>query len=415
MWTNWLTKIRNASTPGRSMMKLLKKIIQKIIPLRASVYEKSRVEMLAEIRQLQKDNKKQQAFNTKLLKRLETADKQNKSIIQKTEESAYILTEFRKEFAVHNSKLQVADNKLNNLDSKIAFIVKQNTKDYDYYISLHPSKYEEALREWFYRKTGEILDLENPKTYNQKIQWLKLKDNNPLKGVLSDKYLAREWVAQKIGDKHLVPLYGVWDNFDEIDFAKLPEKFVLKATHGCAMNIVVKDKSLFDIEEARAKFSDWTNTHFAFRNGLELHYNDTAPRIIAEEYIENFDGELYDYKVFCFNGKAKYSEFMSGRFEDEGSKRTFYDTEWNLQPFTSLAPQYNAKIEKPEKLDLMINLAETLSEGFPHVRVDFYIPNTGELLFGEMTFTPASGACKWDPPKYNAILGDMIDLTKATR
>jgi hypothetical protein len=390
-------------------MSFLKNLIRKIIPLRASVFEKSRLEMLSEIKQLQKDNKKQQAFNAKLLKKLETENKQNKRIIDTTEALASSLATFQRESSAHSSEIKKS---LHDLTNNVAFIVKQNTKDYDYYISLHPSKYEEALREWFYRKTGEILDLENPKTYNQKIQWMKLKYNNPLRGELSDKYLVREWVAKKIGNEYLVPFYGVWDKFDEIDFAKLPEKFVLKATHGCAWNVIVADKSTFDIEETREKFDIWLQSHYEFSYGLELHYKDTAPRIIAEEYMENLEGDLYDYKVFCFNGKAKYVMFLSERAK--GLKMAFYDTEWNLQPFTYSYPRNEENVERPEKLDLMIELAEKLSKGFPHVRVDFYILNTGEIRFGEMTFSSASGACKWNPPEYNEILGDMIELPEVS-
>lgn len=183
---------------------------------------------------------------------------------------------------------------------------------YLYYKGLHPDQYASALADWYYDiHDWKRLDLENPKTYNEKMQWLKLYDSIPMKTRLADKYLVREWVIEKIGEEYLVTLLGVWDNFDEIDFDKLPDKFALKANHGCDWNIIVTDKSKFDKEDARRKFKSWLGINFAFRNGLELHYLNIPPKIIAEEYLEDIN--LYDYKFMCFNGEVKFLWVVSDR------------------------------------------------------------------------------------------------------
>lgn len=284
----------------------------------------------------------------------------------------------------------------------------QVKKDYEYYKNLPSERYAEELCEWFKRVTRDTLDLDNPKTFNEKIQWMKLYDSTPLKTQLADKYLVREWVKEKIGEEYLIPLLGVWDTFDEIDFDQLPDSFVLKANHGCGWNIIVKDKSIFDVEEAKRRFDLWMSTNFAFRAGFELHYMNIKPRIIAEEYLENGNNDLYDYKVFCFGGVAYSVMFLSER--KTGLKMAFYDREWNKLPFVYSHPKNEDVVPKPQKIEQMIELAEKLSKGFAHVRVDFYVLNDGSIKFGEMTFTSASGNCKWDPPEQNLIYGNLINL-----
>ena len=189
---------------------------------------------------------------------------------------------------LHQQKIRA-----NTINSTFKATNKNLRKDYDYYRSLDPSQYEEELKDWYKRRTKKELDLENPKTFNEKIQWLKLYDSTPIKTKLADKYLVREWVKEKIGEEYLVPLLGVWDKFDDIDFDKLPDKFVLKCNHGCGWNLIVTDKSKIDKVEAKKKFDKWMNTNFAFCNGLELHYKNIQPKIIAEEYLENNGGDLY--------------------------------------------------------------------------------------------------------------------------
>lgn len=268
-------------------------------------------------------------------------------------------------------------------------------------------KREEVLKDWYYEYTGEILDLENPQTFNEKIQWLKLYDSTPIKTRLADKYLVREWVKEKIGEEYLIPLLGVWDKVEDIDFDKLPKQFVLKCNHGCGYNIIVTDKSKLDINKTKKQINEWLMEDFAFKCGFEFHYSDIPRKIIAEEYISN-GKDLYDYKIWCFNGKAMYIQFLSER--KQNLKMAFYDTNWIKQDFV-YSYEYDEKvIKKPESLKKLLLLAEKLSEGFLHVRVDFYILNNGDIKFGEMTFTSLSGTCKWNPQRSNKMLGDLIQM-----
>lgn len=275
------------------------------------------------------------------------------------------------------------------------------------YKNMSPEKYREALVKWYKRRTGETLDLENPKTFNEKMQWLKLYDSTPLKTQLADKYRVRPWIEEKIGEKYLVPLLGVWDDPEEIDFDALPNRFVLKANHGCKWNIIVKDKNKLDINKAKKQLKKWLNTNYAFCSGFELLYKDIEPKIIAEEYLEN-DGDLYEYKVWCFHGKAHYIMFLSER--EKGLKMNFYDTNWNLQPFRYSFPGTNKIIEKPDNLNEIIRLAEICAKDFNHVRVDFYRLNDGSLKFAEMTFSSYSGVCRWDPKEADFHMGNLLKL-----
>ena len=152
----------------------------------------------------------------------------------------------------------------------------------------------------------------------------------------------------------------------------------------------------------------WMKKNFAFGYGLELHYLNIPPKIIAEEYLENGNNDLYDYKVFCFDGKAKHIMFLSER--KQGLKMAFYDLAWNKLPIAYTYPINEQDVPKPKNLKLLISLAEKLAAEFPHVRVDFYILNDGRLKFGEMTFSSASGTCRWNPPEQDKIYGDLIHL-----
>ena len=272
------------------------------------------------------------------------------------------------------------------------------------------TKYPEILCDWYFEKTGEKLNLEAPRTFNEKIQWLKLYDATPLKTRLSDKYLVRQWVADKIGEKYLIPLLGVWDSFDEIDFDLLPNQFVLKANHGSGWNIIVKDKSKFDRSEARKKFSVWMNTNFAYSICLELQYRDITPKILAEKYLEDKSGGLVDYKFYCFEGNPFNVGHYVDRYKKGGYKAVNYDMEWNPTPWTTEADHKpGIIIKKPEMFNEMLGLANTLCIGFHHVRVDFYLVNN-QIYFGEMTFSSGSGLDQIEPDEWNRKLGDMIKL-----
>lgn len=295
-------------------------------------------------------------------------------------------------------------------DDQFQQMEKQPTKtkkrDYNYYASLSSDKYAEELKLWYERITKSSLDLDNPQTFNEKIQWLKLYDSTPLKTRLADKYLVRDWVKEKIGEQYLVPLLGVWNSFDEIDFDKLPDQFVLKANHGSGWNYIVKDKSKFDKEDARKKFDVWMHKNFAFQFGFELQYMNIPPKIIAEKYIEEFE-QVYDYKVMCFNGHAKFIWVDTDRFTSH--HRTLFTLNWERMNVTMTWPTAEHEIPKPSKLDKMVEMAEKLSKGFAHVRVDFYYVHD-HIYFGEMTFTSSSGTERAMPREFERRMGDWIVL-----
>lgn len=276
------------------------------------------------------------------------------------------------------------------------------------YKSLDENSYIKELARWYHASTGDTIDFNNPVTFNQKLQWCKVYDRNPLKTQLADKYLVRDWVSEKIGSKYLVPLLGVWDSFDEIDFSKLPNRYALKCNHGSGWNIIVDDKNPLDKSDAKRKIDFWMHENFAYKAGFELHYKNIVPKIIAEEYMENYGGDIYDYKLYCFGGRVEYIHFLMDRKSE--LKMGYYDRDWNLQSFVHNHPRIDIDIEKPDNLDEMILLAEKLSEGFPYVRVDFYRLNDGTIKFGEMTFTPASGTQDWNPPETNYMLGELLNL-----
>lgn len=267
-----------------------------------------------------------------------------------------------------------------------------------------------ALKDWFYEHTGEALDLDNPQTYNEKIQWMKLNDTTPLKTLLADKYAVRGWVKEKIGEQYLIPLLGAWDKFDDIDFNALPKKFALKCNHGSGYNVIVTDKSKLDLGLLRRRINTWMSEDYAFKSGFELQYSAIPRKIVAEKYIENNDRDLFDYKFWCFDGKVKYIQFLSERYTNaNGAQMAFYDRGWNKLNFIVAHPLDDKTIKKPDNLESMIELAEKLSSGFNYVRVDFYDVNN-KIYFGEMTFTPDSGQGKWEPEEMNLTIGRMIKL-----
>ena len=273
----------------------------------------------------------------------------------------------------------------------------------------------QGFRDWaemqHFRRFGQILDLDHPETCNEKIQWLKLFGATPEKTRLADKYAVREFVRERIGEKYLVPLLGVYGRFGDIDLASLPRRFVLKCTHGCKYNVIVKDKTELDVAGTRAMVDGWMTVNYAFVGSPELQYRDIPPRIVAEQYLENAGGDLYDYKFWCFEGKVGYIQFLSER-NLGGLKMAFYDREWNKQPFVYDYPLDEKTIPRPDNLDLMIELAERLSAGFCCVRVDFYRLDDGSVYFGEMTFSPRGGNLMWNDPTVDHRLGALFDLPK---
>lgn len=254
------------------------------------------------------------------------------------------------------------------------------------------------------------LDLNNPETFNEKLQWLKLNDRNPQYINMVDKYEVKKYVANSIGEEYIIPTIGVWERFEDIDFNQLPNQFVLKCTHDSGGLSICKDKKEFSIKEAKKKLSKSLKRNFYYF-GREWPYKNVKPRIIAEKYMVDESGiELKDYKIFCFNGKAKFILVDFGRFSNH--YRNIYDLDWNLLDLQIKFPSdNNNKIPKPKKLDEMINIAEKLSKDIPHLRVDLYSINE-KIYFGELTFYHGSGFTNFLPEEWNNIVGDLLELPK---
>ena len=276
--------------------------------------------------------------------------------------------------------------------------------------SLPEEKYNDLIEKEYLKVFGNILDWNNLRTYTEKMQWEKIYDKNPIKTTLTDKYAVREWVEGKIGKDYLIPLIGVWDSFDNIDFDLLPKQFVLKTNHGTGTNLIVKDKYKINMRRAKRMFDDWMKTDYAFTNSLQLHYRDIKRKIIAEKYLETNLGELQDYKFLCFDGKPCFCWVDLGRYSKH--TRTVFDMNWKLQPWTQASYGIaNYDIPMPKNFDMMIDIANILSKGFSHVRVDLYNVD-GKIYFGEMTFTNGSGLDPIIPKEYDKVLGDYWKLSK---
>ena len=264
----------------------------------------------------------------------------------------------------------------------------------------------------YYLNFHQKLDLNNPQTFSEKLQWLKLYDQHEEYTKMVDKYEAKKYVASIIGDEYIIPTIGIYNSFDEIDFKKLPKQFVLKCTHNSGGVFVCKEKDVFDIEGARKQVNKWLRKNPYWKN-REYPYKNVKPRIIIEKYMEDESGyELKDYKFFCFDGEAKCLFVASDRgVEGKETKFDFYDLEWNHLPFTNGHPNSNKLMSKPENYEKMIEISERLSQGIPHVRVDLYNIN-GHIFFGELTFFHWSGLMPFNPSEWDYYLGAHLQLPR---
>ena len=266
------------------------------------------------------------------------------------------------------------------------------------------------LRIKFWCRMGKPLHFKTPRTFNEKLQWLKQYGRRPIDTVLSDKYAVKEYIAQTIGSQYVIPLIGVWDRFEDIDFDQLPNQFVMKCTHNSGGIVVCKDKSIFDKEKARQILNQALSHNF-YVFSREKAYQDIPPRIIAEEYKEDTKTkELRDYKFFCFDGEVKILFVASERqSKNEETKFDFFDMDYNHLPFTNGHPNAEVLPEKPARFEEMKKLAAKLSKGIPHVRVDFYEAD-GHVYFGEMTYSHWGGMTPFVPEEWDYKLGEWIKL-----
>ena len=255
------------------------------------------------------------------------------------------------------------------------------------------------------------LDLKNPKTFNEKMQWLKLYDRKPEYTQMVDKYEVRKYIGEVIGKEYLIPLLGVYDNFEAIEFDKLPNKFVLKPNHTSGNVFICKDKSKIDYKKLKKEVNRWLKREYYWLH-REWPYKNIKPRIICEKYMVDESGtELKDYKFMCFNGQVKCIFVCTNRTSPTGLNIDIYDVAWNLMPFgRPNQPGTGVKIPKPKNFDKMIKYAEKLAENIPFIRVDFY-ETDGQLFFGELTFYPGAGFEEFSPEFYDDILGSWLKLT----
>lgn len=254
------------------------------------------------------------------------------------------------------------------------------------------------------------LNLKSPRTYNEKLQWMKLYDRNPLYTRLVDKAAVKDYIAEVMGnDDIIIPTLGVWDSFDDIDFDRLPQQFVLKTTHDSGGVVICRDKSSLDMKEARNKLEKSLANNYYLEH-REWPYKDVKPRIIAEKYMVDESGtELKDYKFFCFDGEPKMLFIATDRPHD--TRFDFFDIDFNHLPFTQGHPNAEKSIAKPCNFDEMIEISRKLSKGLSQVRVDLYNVN-GKIYFGELTFAHFSGNVPFKPAKWDEIIGEWWTLEK---
>ncbi len=267
----------------------------------------------------------------------------------------------------------------------------------------------------FYEEVGYFPNIKSPKSFNEKLNWMKLNYFNPSESNAIDKYEFKNYIENKLGNGYVVPLIGVYNDVNDIDFAGLPEKFVMKTTgNGSLTGVeIVKNKADLDIDFIKYKFNnllqEWNTVYYSC---LSKGYESIKPRIIIEEYIEEISGQLYDYKFFCFHGKAKFVYVAVDHFPGVVSKISLYDLNWTKLPVTyNNHPPIDRVIPKPENFEKMVELAEKLAEDFPFVRVDFYNVKN-KVLVGELTFTPGGAFGAYSPRSWDYQMGEWLDLSK---
>lgn len=294
-------------------------------------------------------------------------------------------------------------------------------KNYRFLIDAGKGKYDklsdrEYLEKKFYAMLGYSLDLSNPQTFNEKLQWLKLYDRKPEYTMMVDKYKVREYIKEKLGEEYLIPLLGVWDKAEDINFDKLPNRFVLKCNHNSGLGMYIcKDKSKLTENQIKAIRKNLANglQQDYYLTGREWPYKDVPRKIIAEKYMEDETGQLRDYKFYCFNGEPKIIMINSDR-EIGKTKADYFDMDFNWLDLKWGYEHALVKPSKPINFEKMKELAVVLSKNIPELRVDFYEVNN-KIYFGELTFFDGSGFDKIEPKEWDKKIGDWIKLPQKTR
>lgn len=257
-------------------------------------------------------------------------------------------------------------------------------------------------------KQKRIPKLKNPKSFTEKMQWIKLYGRLDRYGYLVDKYSVREYVKDTIGLKYLNEIYGVYDNVDAIKFSLLPEKFVIKLNNGSGYNLICKNKNELDEFKTKQTLTKWMKVNY-YKEHKEMQYKNITSKIIVEKYLEDDSGELKDYKIFCFDGKPEFIQVDSNRFL--GHTQSIYDLNWNKLNLTFGQKFNNIIDKKPKKLEEMLYLAEKLSKSIAFARIDFYYVKNN-IYFGEITLTPQNGLVNFKPEHEDNRIASMIDLDK---
>lgn len=258
---------------------------------------------------------------------------------------------------------------------------------------------------------GRVPDLENPVRFSEKLQWLKLNNRDPLQTVLADKHAVRAYLIERGFGDLLCRQLACIEDARAVDFEALPERFVIKAAHASGWNLIVADKARLDRKQARRLMAAWLRQGI-FWNGREWPYRDMPHRLVIEEYLSDASGGLRDYKFYCFNGEPQFVQANSGRLSQEHAQN-FYSLDWQILPFgKDLAPRPDIEIPRPPALQRMIDIARALSVGHPYIRVDLYDLD-GRVVFGELTFYPASGLPDFIPDEQDFVCGEMLVLPNA--
>lgn len=294
--------------------------------------------------------------------------------------------------------------------------LKKNEQILTFYNNLRKFYYknlvsdEQLIRKRFRKRVGRELELGNPIFFNDKLQWLKLNWRDPLATQCADKYGVRKLVEERIGEVYLNGIYAVFESVDEIDIDKLPKSFVLKGTHGSGFNLICKDKDKINWDEEFKKMRTWFKINYFWQN-REWVYKDIKPRIICEKFIEQEKGaELRDYRFFCFNGEPRFISVDFSINNKNRTRRNLYDLNWRLlDGEISYPKELEIKVDKPAKLDEMIDLSRRLSTNFPHARIDFYYINE-KVIFGEITFFHQSGMGNVRPIEFERAMGSWLQL-----
>lgn len=301
-------------------------------------------------------------------------------------------------------------------------IIKRLYKNpYEFLIYLSMKRYIDwvpdsvYLRILYKARTGKRLNLKNPKTFNEKLQWLKINDRKSRYSILVDKYEVRKYISEKIGEEYLIPLIGVYDSFDDINFDKLPKKFVIKCTHDSGGLVICRDKNKLDHQIAREKINKSLKRNYYY-SGREWPYKNVKPRIIIEQFMEEANKDiakygLIDYKFHCFNGEPKFLYVSQGLEDHKTAQMSFYDLNFEKLPFRRADyDQLNREVNIPLNFEKMKEICSKLSKDIDFLRVDLYEIN-GKIYFSELTFTPCSGMMPFEPMEYDDIVGEMLKLS----